>query len=86
MTKGVIFDHLKNLMTSNAVIFGSTILHVGVSPNRLAKRLMHFYNEKGVFCNRQDSAEALRKELDARFTEVSIEIIGCVALFSARTY
>ncbi len=84
--KGVLFDHLKNLMTPDAVIFGSTILQDGVSPNYLAKRLMNFYNKKGVFSNRHDSAEALKKELDARFTKISIEVVGCVALFSARNY
>ena len=82
--KSTIFDHLKAVMHPNAVIFGSTILHVGVSPNWLAKRLMNAYNNKGVFSNLYDSAEGLKRELEARFSDVSVEVVGCVALFSAR--
>ncbi len=82
--KGTIFDHLKAVMHPNAVIFGSTILHVGVSPNWLAKRLMNAYNNKGVFSNLYDSAEGLKRELEVRFSDVSVEVVGCVALFSAR--
>ena len=81
--KSAIFDHLKAVMHPNAVIFGSTILHVGVSPNWLAKRLMNAYNNKGVFSNLDDSAEGLKRELEARFSDVSVEVVGCVALFSA---
>jgi ubiquinone/menaquinone biosynthesis C-methylase UbiE len=82
--KSTIFDHLKAVMHPNAVIFGSTILHVGVSPNWLAKRLMNAYNNKGVFSNLYDSAEGLKRELEVRFSDVSVEVVGCVALFSAR--
>ena len=82
--KSAIFDHLKTVMNPNAIIFGSTILQVGVSLNWLAKRLMNAYNNKGVFSNIHDSAEGLKRELSKRFTDVSVEIVGCVALFSAR--
>ena len=56
----------------------------GVSPNWLAKRLMNAYNNKGVFSNLYDSAEGLKRELEDRFSDVSVEVVGCVALFSAR--
>jgi hypothetical protein len=82
--KSAIFDHLKTVMNPNAIIFGSTILQAGVSPNWFAKRLMSAYNNKGVFSNINDSAEGLKRELSKRFTDVSVEIVGCVALFSAR--
>lgn len=82
--KGVIFDHLKAIMNPHAVIIGATILQRGVSPNWFAKKLMNFYNNKGVFSNQYDCAEHLKRELDIRFSEVSIEIAGCVALFYAR--
>ncbi len=82
--KCVIFDNLKAVMNPNAVIFGATILQVGVSPNWLAKRLMNAYNNRGVFSNLYDSAESLKRELEVRFSDVSVEVVGCVALFSAR--
>jgi hypothetical protein len=42
------------------------------------------YNNKGVFSNLYDSAEGFKRELEARFSDVSVEVVGCVALFSAR--
>ena len=47
--KSVILDHLKALMNPNAVLFGSTLLQGGVSRSWLARRLMAFYNKKGIF-------------------------------------
>jgi 2-polyprenyl-3-methyl-5-hydroxy-6-metoxy-1,4-benzoquinol methylase len=81
-SKAVVFDHLKALMNPNAVLFGSTLLQGGVSRNWFAKRLMDVYNQKGIFSNQHDSLDGLKWALDQRFRDVSIEIIGCAALFS----
>ncbi len=83
-TKSVLFDHLQALMNPGAVIFGSTLLHAGISRNWFARRLMRFYNSKGIFSNRQDSLEGLTRALDQRFTDISIQAIGSAAVFSAR--
>lgn len=83
-TKSVALDHLKALMNPNAVLFGSTILQGGVSINRLAKRLMAIYNKKGIFSNQHDNLEDLKSALNQRFKDISVEVIGCVALFSGR--
>lgn len=83
-SKAVVFDHLKALMNPNAVLFGSTLLQGGVRPNWFAQRLMNVYNRKGIFSNQNDSLEGLRRVLEARFRDVSIEVIGCAALFSGR--
>jgi 16S rRNA G1207 methylase RsmC len=45
---------------------------------------MNFYNAKGVFSNRRDDLGALNRELEKRFRDVSIEVVGCGALFTAR--
>jgi len=83
-SKSVVFDHLRELMHPNAVIFGSTLLQGGVSRNWFAKRLMGVYNAKGIFSNRNDDLLGLTKALRLRFKEVSVEAVGCVAIFSAR--
>ncbi|HVK94990.1 MAG TPA: methyltransferase domain-containing protein [Noviherbaspirillum sp.] len=83
-SKAVIFDHLKTLMHPNAILFGSTLLQGGVQPSWFAQRLMNVYNSKGIFSNQNDSLEGLRRVLEARFRDVSIEVIGCAALFSGR--
>jgi hypothetical protein len=82
--KAVAFDHLKTLMNPNAVLFGSTLLQGGVSRSWAAKRLMGAYNRKGIFANAQDDLDGLKRALRERFREVSMEVVGCAALFSGR--
>jgi 2-polyprenyl-3-methyl-5-hydroxy-6-metoxy-1,4-benzoquinol methylase len=83
-SKSVGFDHLKKLMNPGAVIFGSTLLQGGVARNWLAKRLMDFYNGKEIFSNENDDLDGLKRALGQRFRSVSVEIVGCAALFSGR--
>jgi hypothetical protein len=80
----VALDHLKGLMNPNAVLFGSTLLLGGVARNRLATRLMDAYNTKGIFSNRHDDLDGLKRALDRRFRDASVEVVGCAALFSGR--
>ena len=83
-SKAVAFDRLKEVMNHNAVIFGATLLQSGPSHGWMAQRLMAFYNKKGIFSNRSDSLEGLKRMLVQRFTDVSIEVVGCAAMFSGR--
>ena len=83
-SKTVIFDHLKALMNPNAVLFGSTLLQGGVSRNWFAKRLMDFYNKKGIFSNRHDDLDGLKQAFSQRFHDVSVKVVGCAAFFSGR--
>lgn len=82
LEKAIVFDNLEPLMNPGAVIFGSTILHGGVTRNWAAKELMNFYNKKGIFSNATDNLKDLRLILERRLNNLSIETIGCVALFS----
>jgi hypothetical protein len=83
-SKAVAFDHLRALMNPNAVLFGSTLLQGGVPRSGLAKRLMHVYNKKGIFTNEQDDLDGLQRALSRRFRDVSVQVVGCAALFSGR--
>jgi 2-polyprenyl-3-methyl-5-hydroxy-6-metoxy-1,4-benzoquinol methylase len=80
--KAVAFDRLKELMKPGARIFGSTILQGGVQRGWMAEKLMAFYNKKGIFANTNDDLEGLRSSLTQRFESVTLEVVGCVALFS----
>jgi hypothetical protein len=82
--KVVVFDHLKALTNDGAVFFGSTLLQGGVERSAAARRLMAFYNRKGVFSNRADDLDRLCNALERRFRNVEIDIVGCAALFVAR--
>ena len=83
-SKAAALDHLKALMHPGAVLFGSTLLQGGVRRTWLAKGLMAAYNWKGIFSNRRDDIEGLKRELSRRFTDVRVEVVGCAALFSGR--
>jgi hypothetical protein len=82
--KAIVFDHLKPLANDGAVFFGSTLLQGGVERSAVARRLMDFYNRKGVFSNERDDLDSLRNALERRFRNVEIDIVGCAALFVAR--
>ncbi|TLG77686.1 class I SAM-dependent methyltransferase [Methylocystis sp. B8] len=82
-TKAQAFDFLSPLMSPKAVVFGSTLLQGGVERSFAARRLMDFYNSKDIFSNTQDNLETLTRELEKRFSAVSVETVGCAALFSA---
>lgn len=83
-SKAIALDHLKPLMNANAALFGSTLLQGGVSRNWLAKRLMSAYNKKGIFSNQHDDLDGLKRALCQRFRAVSVEVVGCAAIFSGR--
>lgn len=83
-SKAAMFDHFKALMNPDAVLFGSTLLQGGVPRSWFARRLMAVYNKKGIFANEQDDLDGLRRALSSRFREVSVQVVGCGALFSAR--
>jgi Methyltransferase domain len=83
-TKRAVFHHLEPLLNEGGVIFGATLLSDGVQRSLAAKRLMAFYNSKGIFTNGQDDLQGLRAMLSERFGAVTVEVVGCAALFSAR--
>lgn len=83
-TKGVVLRHLKPLLTPGSVMFGATLLSGGTPRNWAAKRLMAFYNSKGIFTNDHDDLDGLRAVLSEHLTGVTVEVVGCAALFSGR--
>ena len=83
-TKGAVFRHLKPFVNRGGVIFGATLLSDGVHRSWAAKRLMAFYNSKGIFTNDHDDLPGLRAMLSEHLTAVSVDVVGCAALFSGR--
>jgi len=83
-TKSAAFANLKPWLKPGGVLFGATILEVGVEHGFLARKLMSVYNAKGIFSNISDSEEGLRAALGEHFEQSSVRVEGSVALFSAR--
>jgi len=83
--KAVVFGNLKSRLADNGVLFGATILGDEANHNGFGGKLMAVYNKKGIFGNRNDTAAGLRSALAQHFADVSVEVVGKVALFSARS-
>jgi ubiquinone/menaquinone biosynthesis C-methylase UbiE len=82
--KGIMFKHLKKYLNHGGVIFGSTILGQGTKLNFFAQKLMNLYNKKGIFSNNKDDLESLLISLNEHFSDVKVEVVGAVALFSGK--
>ena len=71
-------------MNEDAVLFGSTLMGRGVDATPAARGVMAVLNRRGVFSNREDDPASLEAELGRRFEDVRVEIVGQMALFTAR--
>jgi len=84
--KSTVLCNLKTLLNANGLVFGSTLLQHGVRHNPVSRYLMAFYNKKRIFSTACDSLSDLTTILHTHFKDVRIEIVGCAALFSGRTF
>lgn len=66
--KAIAFDHLLPLLNPGGVVFGSTILRVGVELGSLARAFLDFYNRTGVINNAGDTLADLEACLRSRLT------------------
>ncbi|MGF1628728.1 MAG: class I SAM-dependent methyltransferase [Kiloniellaceae bacterium] len=82
--KAAAFANLKPLLKDGARVFGATILGRGVRHTAWGRRLMDFYNSRGIFGNVEDDLDGLRAALAAQFRDVELHQHGTVALFTAR--
>lgn len=83
-SKGVAFQNLAAGLSDKGTLFGSTILGAGIRHNFVARRFMRFYNRLGIFHNTADDSQGLQHALDAAFADVTVSVVGNVALFTAR--
>lgn len=81
--KAIVLDRLADLAAPGAVLFGATLLQGDVPRNWGARRLMAFYNAKGIFSNEGDCLADLKEILNSRFKDVRVTLRGCVGLFVA---
>jgi ubiquinone/menaquinone biosynthesis C-methylase UbiE len=83
-SKSVVLDHGKTVVAPGGVIFGSTVLNGGVTHTPWSRLMMKKLNREGIFNNVDDDLEGLRDQLGKRFDRSHVEVVGTVALFSAR--
>ncbi len=83
-SKMAVFDNIKPLLNPGGIIFGSTILNIGVNQNWITKKFMKRFNENKVFCNLEDDLDTLKEGLNKRFSDSEVTVIGTAALFTAK--
>lgn len=81
--KSKVFDSISPLTQAGTRIFGYTLVYDGVQ-DRVRRALVHpLLNGLRVIDNKHDHLSELRRQLNARFVDCQVELIGCMALFSA---
>lgn len=80
----LVFNDVYNILESGGVVFGSTLVSRGITKPYLTKKLMRHMNRNLTLRNNLDSPSAIKRSLTKYFTDIRVEVIGCVALFSAR--
>ncbi len=83
LSKRAVFENLRPLLRDGGIMFGTTILGVGVRRNWLAGRYMKIFNSKGVFCNYEDRRQDLEDGLSKTFGRHEVTTRGCIAFFRA---
>lgn len=81
--KGTVFDAVASICNQDATIFGYTLVNDAV-PQRLRRRFVfrQFHRLRVINCAR-DSVRSLHQVLASRFSDYSIEQVGCFAFFTA---
>lgn len=81
--KGHVFDSIHSLLKPTTRVFGYTILNREVHKTLLSRVVYCLLHRLRVINGNKDSASQLRTELSKRFKHVDVQVIGCIALFSA---
>ena len=80
----VAFGHARAVLAPGGVLFGATILGKGVEFSLPARSTVAIANRLGVLSNLDDDRNGLDSALAASFSDYEVEIVGTVALFTAR--
>ncbi len=75
---------LAHLLDPGGVLFGATVLGTPELHTRLSLAALRENNRRGIFDNLSDTEDALRELLSGSFGAVDIQVVGSVAVFTAR--
>ena len=81
--KGFAVRNIADVLGPEGVLFGGTVLGLSSHHTKPARAFIRGANKQGGFDNVDDTAEGLRRILDASFKTVDIVVIGSAALFAA---
>jgi SAM-dependent methyltransferase len=82
--KAVAVRNIADVLEPDGVLFGGTVLGLTERHTRAARAVLRGFNRQGAFDNLEDTADGLRDILAASFEDVSVDVAGSAALFTAR--
>jgi len=85
MRKAAAVQNVAAVLKSGGVLFGATVLGATGPHTWLSRAVLGFVNSRRIFDNLSDTEDGLRDLLEASFATVEINVIGSVAVFTART-
>ena len=81
--KAKVFDRIAPLAKPGTRIFGYTLVYDGVQDRIRRVVVAPLLNGLRVIDNKNDHLGDLRRELNTRFVNCQIDLVGCMALFAA---
>jgi SAM-dependent methyltransferase len=82
--KALAVRHVADVLEPDGVLFGATVLGRSGDHSWLGRRVLGAFNRRGAFDNLDDSEAGIREMLDASFETAELEIVGSVAIFTAK--
>ena len=82
--KAVAIRNVATLLEPHGVLFGGTVLGLTSEHTRSARAFLRAVNRQGAFDNREDTADGLRAILQESFEDVTVDVVGSSARFTAR--
>lgn len=82
--KGTAIADAASGLDSEWVLFGGTVLGIDEPRSAPARAFLKAVNRQGAFDNLTDTRDDLETILSASFDAVDIDVVGLLALFTAR--
>jgi ubiquinone/menaquinone biosynthesis C-methylase UbiE len=82
--KGKAIANAAAVLDSKGVLFGGTVLGMDEAHSAPARAFLKAVNKRGAFDNLTDTRDDLETILSASFDAVDIDVVGSLALFTAR--
>jgi ubiquinone/menaquinone biosynthesis C-methylase UbiE len=81
--KAMAVRNVAAVLESDGVLFGGTVLGITERHTRAARVVLRAFNRNGAFDNLGDTADGLRDILEDSFEDVTVDVVGSTALFTA---
>jgi ubiquinone/menaquinone biosynthesis C-methylase UbiE len=81
--KAVAVRNVADVLGPQGVLFGGTVLGLHSGHTKAARAFLRAANRQGGFDNVDDTAESVRRILEASFSTVEVDVVGSAAFFVA---